>query len=141
MNIIDSTYAPQAGKKTNTSCGILHAYLCGPNVQQLKKENDIISAVRLQMEAVYPELKGKFTGHGVVKFWDDDEWAQGAFAIFKKGEMTALLPHIARPERRVYFAGDHASTRPGWVEGALESGHRVAEEIMQQASSGAAKPT
>jgi monoamine oxidase len=40
-----------------------------------------------------------------------------------------LLPHVARPEGRVYFAGEHASAWPGWMQGALESGNRAAKEI------------
>jgi monoamine oxidase len=45
--------------------------------------------------------------------------------------MFSLLPHIARPEGRVHFAGEHTSMWPGWMQGALESGNRVAHEIKQ----------
>jgi monoamine oxidase len=42
------------------------------------------------------------------------------------------MPHIATTEGagRVHFAGDHASTRPGWMEGALESAHRAVHEVQ-----------
>jgi monoamine oxidase len=39
---------------------------------------------------------------------------------------------MARPEGRVHFAGEHLSPWTGWMEGALFSGERVAEEILQQ---------
>jgi len=48
--------------------------------------------------------------------------------------MSALLPHIARAEGRIHFAGEHAPMSPGWVRGALESGNRVAREITEAAS-------
>jgi monoamine oxidase len=40
-----------------------------------------------------------------------------------------LMPHIATPEGRIHFAGDHTSPSPAWMEGAIESGHRAAEEV------------
>jgi monoamine oxidase len=49
--------------------------------------------------------------------------------------MTALLPHIARAEAGIHFAGEHASTSPGWMQGALESGNRAAREIMETITS------
>jgi monoamine oxidase len=55
-------------------------------------------------------------------------------ARFRPGQMSALLPHIARAEGRIHFAGEHAPKSPGWVRGALESGNRVAREITEAAS-------
>lgn len=48
--------------------------------------------------------------------------------------MSALQPHIGRAEGRIHFAGEHASTSPGWMQGALESGNRAAQEINEAAS-------
>jgi len=47
--------------------------------------------------------------------------------------MRSLLPHIARPEGRLHFAGEHASAWPGWTQGALASGVRAAQEILTAA--------
>ena len=33
--------------------------------------------------------------------------------------------------RDFHFAGEHASSTPGWMQGALESGNRVAREILE----------
>jgi monoamine oxidase len=80
------------------------------------------------MAKVYPKILDQYEG-GASKSWDDDEWSRGAYAWFKPGEMTSLIPHIATPEGRIHFAGEHASTQPGWMEGALESAERVVREI------------
>jgi monoamine oxidase len=48
--------------------------------------------------------------------------------------MTRLLEHVARPEGRVHFAGEHTSNWPGWMQGALESGERAALEVRQAAT-------
>jgi monoamine oxidase len=45
--------------------------------------------------------------------------------------MSAFLPHLARAEGRIHFAGDHTSPTPGWMEGALHSPERVVEEIRR----------
>jgi monoamine oxidase len=45
--------------------------------------------------------------------------------------MATLLPEIARPEGRVFFAGEHTSPWFGWMQGALQSGDRVAREVHE----------
>jgi monoamine oxidase len=64
-----------------------------------------------------------------VKVWAEDPWAGGAYMQFLPGQLYAMKPHLARPEGRVHFAGDHTSHLPGWMQGALFSGHRAAAEI------------
>ena len=51
-------------------------------------------------------------------------------AAFGPGQMTALLPDLARSEGRMHFAGEHTSAWCGWMEGALESAERAAREIL-----------
>lgn len=64
-----------------------------------------------------------------VHVWAQDPWAGGAYLQFLPGQLFELKPHFASPEGRVHFAGDHTSHLPGWMQGALMSGHRVAAEI------------
>ena len=84
----------------------------------------------LKMTAqAFPDIASQTT-KAVAHRWLDDPWAQGAFAAFAPGQMTALLPVIARPEGRVHFAGEHTSDFTGWMEGAFRSGERAAQEIL-----------
>jgi monoamine oxidase len=66
-----------------------------------------------------------------VQAWAKDPWAGGAYLQFLPGQLYELKPHFARPEGRVHFAGDHTSHIPGWMQGALMSGHRAAAEIRE----------
>lgn len=91
-------------------------------------ESDRILFALSQLEQVFPGIREDFE-RGVSKSWDEDPWARGAFAYFRPGQMLSLLPHIARPEGRVHFAGEHTSPWSGWMQGALESGLRAAREI------------
>jgi monoamine oxidase len=126
MAVTDSTFN-QPGPR-----GILHSYMAGRQARRVAamKEGERISFTLEHMEKVYPGIRENFEG-GASKCWDEDEWARGDYAWFKPGQMSSLMSHIARPEGRVHFAGEHASAWPGWMQGALESGNRAAREINE----------
>ncbi len=110
--------------------GILESYLYGPiaRTATAMKEGERISAALGLVAMVHPRIREHFEV-GATKCWDEDEWARGAYAWYKPGQMTSLLPHVARPEGRVHFAGEHASSLFGWMQGAFESGNRAAREV------------
>ncbi|HVG21889.1 MAG TPA: FAD-dependent oxidoreductase [Blastocatellia bacterium] len=112
--------------------GILHSYAGGPQARTITamKEGERIRFALDQMEKIYPGIKANFEG-GASKCWDEDEWSRGASSWYRPGQMSELWPHIARPEGRVHFAGDHTSPYIRWQQGALHSGNRVAREINE----------
>ena len=77
----------------------------------------------------FPAVKTEFE-KGVVQRWGTEPWARGAFATFRPGQLTMLMPVLASAEDRLHFAGEHTSAWTGWMEGALESGERVAREVL-----------
>jgi monoamine oxidase len=111
--------------------GILQAFPISVHSRQVTgmSEKERLDFALAQVETVYPGMRDNFEG-GVTKCWDEDEWSRGATAYYKPGQFSTLLPHVARPEGRVYFAGEHTSVWvDGWMQGALESGDRVAREV------------
>ena len=110
--------------------GILESYMAGATARRATAmtERERLTTALTGMARVYPRITEQFEG-GTSKTWDDDEWSRGAYAWFAPGEMTSIMPHVTSPEGRVHFAGEHASTTPGWMEGALESAERVVREI------------
>ena len=121
----DATYK-QPGKR-----GILQAFPISLHSRQFSamSEDARVNSALNQVERIYPSIRQHFEG-GLSKCWDEDEWARGASAYYKPGQFTSLLPHVARPEGRIHFAGEHTSVWiDGWMQGALESGNRVAREI------------
>jgi monoamine oxidase len=111
--------------------GILQAFPISLHSRRLTgmSERERIAFARAQVETIYPGLRETFEG-GVTKCWDDDEWARGASSYYKPGQFTSLLPYVSRPEGRIHFAGEHTSVWiDGWMQGALESGNRVAREV------------
>lgn len=112
--------------------GILMSYIRGVASKQLTamKEAERVEFGLNEMEKIYPGIRANFEG-GFSKCWDEDEWQRGAYTIYRPGEMVDFFPLLARAEGRIHFAGEHASHWPGWMQGALESGTRAAQEINQ----------
>ena len=124
----------------------MEAFVTGAAARELGRisAEACVGRVRAQMAQVIPGIGGRVE-RAAVYAWDADPWARGDYAWFRLGQVRALLPHLATPEGRVHFAGDHTSTRPGWMQGALDSGLRAAREVVAalgdaSASQGAARP-
>jgi len=79
----------------------------------------------------FPAVRTSFQTASVYR-WVRDAWAGGAFAVFHPGQMSTLMPEMAKPEGRVHFAGEHTSTWMGWMQGAIESGERAAAEVLER---------
>lgn len=112
--------------------GMLEAYVAGARARVLAAlpDNQRINFTVQQMEKIFPSIRKHYEGGASIS-WDQEEWTRGAYVWFKPGQMESFLPHFAKPEGRVYFAGDHLSPWPGWMNGALQSGYRTAREINQ----------
>jgi len=111
--------------------GILQAFPLSLHSRRVTgmSENERLNFALEQVETIYPGMRNHFEG-GVTKCWDEDEWARGVSAYYKPGQFGSLMPHVARPEGRIHFAGEHTSVWvDGWMQGALESGNRVAREV------------
>jgi monoamine oxidase len=87
-----------------------------------------IDSTLKHVERVRPGARASFE-RGASKCWDEDPWTRGDYCYFKPGQITSILPAIAAVEGRIHFAGEHASSAPGSMQGALESGNRVVAEI------------
>ena len=114
--------------------GILQAYAGGREARRIQSMNeaDRLRFVREGMEKVFPGTAKNFEG-GASKCWDEDPHARGASSWYRPGQMTELWPHVATPEGRVHFAGDHTSAWIRWTNGAFQSGQRAAKEINDAA--------
>lgn len=89
-------------------------------------------ALRLGVAIVDEALPGfaRQYRRGALRRWSLEPWARGAFAAFAPGQMTQFMPGIAAPDGVLHFAGEHTSAYMSWMEGALRSGERAADEIL-----------
>ncbi|MDX1393033.1 MAG: NAD(P)/FAD-dependent oxidoreductase [Gemmatimonadota bacterium] len=113
------------------TAGLLDCYIVGPWARWLEPQpvEARVAWALEQVEKVFPGARSAFSGRGVSKSWGADPWAIGGYCWFRPGEIAGIMPHLASPDGRVHFAGDHTSVLPGWMQGALESGVRVAHEV------------
>lgn len=82
---------------------------------------------------VYPRIA---RGMRASKFmdWIGNKWTKGSYSFPAPGEVTTTAPLLRRPfGRRLHFAGEHTCNAfVGYMEGALQSGLRVAEAIARR---------
>ncbi len=82
------------------------------------------------MERAHPGLR-EHVESVMSLCWAEQPWARGAYTVFTPGQITSLTSVIRQLEGRVHFAGEHASSWPGWMQGAIESGLRAGREVQE----------
>ncbi|HEX8286964.1 MAG TPA: FAD-dependent oxidoreductase [Pyrinomonadaceae bacterium] len=110
----------------NGTHGILQSYLRGDyslNLTSLSETQRLETTLQ-SLEKLFPEIKANYE-KGFSKCWSEDVWVKGAWAHTKKEEVEPFLV----PQNRIYFAGEHISDLASWMQGALQSGLRVVEQI------------
>ena len=117
------------GPESPEERGLLLSYVIGENAAKLDTM-DVPSRVQQTIadaEIVFPGAREQFEA-ARVKSWSEDPWQRGGLTSFGPGELN-WIPVNARREGRIFFAGEHTSRWNGWMQGAIESAHRVAKEI------------
>jgi monoamine oxidase len=66
--------------------------------------------------------------------WTNDRWARGGWMSEPPlWVVDGILDSIATPHGRIIMAGaDIATVYPGWITGAINSGHVAAQEAEQR---------
>lgn len=110
--------------------GMLKTYTSGEPAQKLAglEEKDRITSVLEHLEKLFPGMQKQFET-AVSVCWDKEEWSRGGWGWLKPGDGESIWPHLATPEGRIHFAGDHTSGWSSWMQGAFESGNRAAREV------------
>lgn len=68
--------------------------------------------------------------------WLRDPYSLGVHCMFKKAQCTKYLAGLQSPEGRLFFAGgDIAVGWRGYIDGAIETGARTAQQILQASRS------
>jgi len=85
------------------------------------------------LDMIFPSIATTQTKQAVRFFWPSSPLSLGSYACYKPGQYTT----IAGAEREVvgglHFAGEHTSLDfQGFMNGASESGERVAQEILHR---------
>ncbi|WVT76330.1 NAD(P)/FAD-dependent oxidoreductase (plasmid) [Sinorhizobium chiapasense] len=65
--------------------------------------------------------------------WAEDEYIQGTWCFYRKGQFTNALAALQQPEGLVHFASaDSANGWRGFIDGAIERGNHVAHAVVSE---------
>ena len=118
---------------------LLASYTWGQDARRLGSipARERAEVVARDLARLHPAIaeEGMVDGHASM-FWDLDPWAAGSFSEPGPGDHTHLFEDAIAPDGHVHFAGEHCSTDPGWIQGAIASALRAVREILEAAPSG-----
>jgi monoamine oxidase len=84
-----------------------------------------------QIEPVLPGISNQWNGRATLDFWLGNQWAKGSYSYWKVGQYTKFAGAEREREGNCHFAGEHTSIDfQGYLNGAVETGERVAGEIL-----------
>jgi len=116
--------------------GVLTGFVTGAEAHRFAtlSYDDQRAAAVAQAHRVFPELPEPLAFH--VTDWVNEEYSRGCYAaLFGPGDWLALGPHLTQPHGRLHWAGTETSTEFfGLMEGAIRSGQRAADEVLQTSS-------
>lgn len=98
------------------------------------KENLRFEYIKESVEEVHG-LPGGFLDSIVADHktvvWDNEPYNRGAFAESLPGQKQLFAYEILKPEfnQRIFFAGEHLSTKHAWMQGALYTGMNAANQL------------
>jgi len=88
-----------------------------------------------QIDRLLNGLSDAWNGLASVDCWRDDQWTRGSYAYWKVGQWSSIRGIEPCPQGTCHFAGEHTSLEyQGYLNGAVESGQRVAKEILADLS-------
>ncbi|BCJ94633.1 amine oxidase [Anaerocolumna cellulosilytica] len=91
-------------------------------------------SIKREVEEVHglPEgyLNSIVAEHKILE-WNHEYWARGAFVAELPGQKINFAYTVQEPEynNRLFFAGEHTSTKHGWMQGSLYSGMQAANML------------
>jgi monoamine oxidase len=129
---IQLVFYPDHGRETKQGV-LMGCFALGEAANRwasLSPEDRITQALKY-VGQVHPQVTKEFEV-GVSKVWSEDQFAGGGVAAYEPGQQAVLYPHMITPEGPIHFAGEHASSKHFWIEGAVESGLRAAQEVHER---------
>jgi monoamine oxidase len=116
---------------------VLDSYVGGDGAKEMVRrapaEADRVAAVRADIAAMVPAIAPGL-GDGLSQAWSQEPFIGGSFSVWRPGQVTAFWRALREPQGRVRLAGEHVATVCGYVEGAVESGRRVAGDIASMSA-------
>lgn len=120
--------------------GLLMSFTSADDAVALGKmpEKERLAAALRDVTRLWADAPAHWEG-GATKFWVEDPWVKASYSFTGIGQNRDFLPLSQKPEGCVHFAGEHTAVARASMNGAIESGLRVVEEIRSRGAA-AARP-
>ena len=111
--------------------GILLTFTSGEDAKKLGRLNEEkrMKIAQNTCKNIWPEAP-QYWENGVTKYWNEDPWVKASYSIAGIGQ-KGFRDILAKPEGPVFFAGEHTAIYRASMNGAIESGLRVTEELKR----------
>ncbi|MGC0417970.1 flavin monoamine oxidase family protein [Embleya sp. AB8] len=133
--LVRQTYYPPVEGDPRLGAALMASYAIGEDADVLGglTRSARLAVVLDEVSAVHPQLRQPGMILGVAdQVWGDAPSSMGAAAV-RWGKDIATCESerrsAARRQGRLFFAGEHCSTHPAWIEGAIESADNAVREI------------
>lgn len=127
---IRQTYYPSIRFNPSLGSALLASYTIGDDAERLGLMSDEqrCSYVKDTVSHIHPEINapGMVVAAATIA-WGHYKWGGGGCTIPWGGDLSNESDHslqyleAARPQDRLFFAGEHCSKYPAWLEGSIES--------------------
>ena len=112
--------------------GILLTFTSGEDAKKLGRLNEArrMNIAQKTCETIWPEAP-QYWENGVTKYWNEDPWVKASYSIAGVGQKD-YRDILAKSEGPVFFAGEHTAFYRASMNGAIESGLRVTNELKRE---------
>ncbi|MGZ8684268.1 MAG: flavin monoamine oxidase family protein [Solirubrobacterales bacterium] len=84
-----------------------------------------------QIDPVLPGIRPLYNGRAALDHWPSNPLTRGSYSFWKVGQYTRFAGVESEVEDECHFAGEHTSLDfQGYLNGAVQSGERAAEEVV-----------
>lgn len=81
-------------------------------------------------DKVFAGTAAAYTGKAVRQIWPKYEWTGGSYTCYRPGQYQKYNGALEEPQGRLIFAGEHTMEENGFMNAAVESGERAANQVL-----------
>ena len=125
------TWEPTRAQPTTTAC--INNYTGGNTALAYSNVTDLNAQAAFflaQWERLVPGCTQQWNGKVILNNWPKNPWTRGAYGYYAPGNYTSFVGYEGTRQFNCHFCGEHTSlVAQGYLEGAVETGQRCADEI------------
>ena len=112
--------------------GILLSFTSGDDALKLgsMSENSRMKIAKKSCKNIWSD-SDDYWENGISKYWNEDKWIKASYSL-KGIDQKGYRGILAKTEEPFYFAGEHTAINYASMNGAIESGIRVSNNIIKK---------